>query len=101
VLDQTRTVGLVTLPGAYVGMLLGGASPAQAGLAQLTVLLALIAAEMISAWVVAELVARGLIRRQRRSGTPPQWTRRARKRSTRSSSDDRERPVNSSMRCIL
>lgn len=26
-LDQTRTVGLVTLPGAFVGMLLGGASP--------------------------------------------------------------------------
>lgn len=24
-LDQTRTVGLVTLPGAFVGMLLGGA----------------------------------------------------------------------------
>lgn len=26
-LDQTRTVGLVTLPGAFVGVLLGGASP--------------------------------------------------------------------------
>ena len=30
-LDQTRTVGLVTLPGAFVGMLLGGASPAAGG----------------------------------------------------------------------
>ncbi|MFI6743032.1 ABC transporter permease [Nonomuraea sp. NPDC050451] len=29
-LDQTRTVGLVTLPNAFVGMLLGGASPAVA-----------------------------------------------------------------------
>ena len=26
-LDQTRTVGLVTLPGAFVGALLGGSSP--------------------------------------------------------------------------
>lgn len=34
-LDQTRTVGLVTLPGAFVGMLLGGASPVQAGAVQL------------------------------------------------------------------
>ena len=30
-LDQTRTVGLVTLPGAFVGVLLAGASPLQAG----------------------------------------------------------------------
>jgi putative ABC transport system permease protein len=32
-LDQTRTVGLVTLPGAFVGMLLGGATPLQAAAA--------------------------------------------------------------------
>jgi ABC-type iron transport system FetAB permease component len=31
VLDQTRTVGLVRLPGAYVGVLLGGAGPLRAG----------------------------------------------------------------------
>ena len=37
-LDQTRTVGLVTLPGAFVGVLLGGGSPLQAGAAQLLVL---------------------------------------------------------------
>ena len=37
-LDQTRTVGLVTLPGAFVGMLLGGASPLQAAAVQLLVL---------------------------------------------------------------
>ena len=34
-LDQTRTVGLVTLPGAFVGVLLGGGTPLQAGAAQL------------------------------------------------------------------
>ena len=38
-LDQTRTVGLVTLPGAFVGVLLAGASPLQAGAVQLLVLL--------------------------------------------------------------
>ncbi|HEX5512228.1 MAG TPA: ABC transporter permease, partial [Actinomycetales bacterium] len=37
-LDQTRTVGLVTLPGAFVGVLLGGGSPAAAGAAQVLVL---------------------------------------------------------------
>ena len=41
-LDQTRTVGLVTLPGAFVGMLLAGSSPVQAGAVQLLVLLGLL-----------------------------------------------------------
>lgn len=44
-LDQTRTVGLVTLPGAYVGALLGGSSPVQAGAVQLFVLIALMAVQ--------------------------------------------------------
>ena len=57
-LDQTRTVGLVTLPGAFVGVLLGGGSPLQAGAVQLLVLLALLAAETTSAVVTLELVAR-------------------------------------------
>ncbi|WP_461033570.1 ABC transporter permease [Streptomyces mayteni] len=62
-LDQTRTVGLVTLPGAFVGMLLGGASPAQAGAVQLFVLLALLAAQTMAVALTLELVARGLLRR--------------------------------------
>jgi putative ABC transport system permease protein len=62
-LDQTRTVGLVTLPGAFVGVLLGGGSPVQAGATQLLVLVALLAAEAIAAAVTLELVARGLIRK--------------------------------------
>lgn len=45
-LDQTRTVGLVTLPGAFVGVLLGGGSPIQAGAAQLLVLVGVMAAQM-------------------------------------------------------
>lgn len=43
-LDQTRTVGLVTLPGAFVGALAGGASPAAAARFQLLVLVSLLAA---------------------------------------------------------
>ncbi|POX36137.1 ABC transporter permease [Streptomyces sp. Ru73] len=62
-LDQTRTVGLVTLPGAFVGMLLGGASPVQAGAVQLFVLVALLAVQAAAVAVVLELVARGLLHR--------------------------------------
>jgi putative ABC transport system permease protein len=62
-LDQTRTVGLVTLPGAFVGVLLGSGDPAQAGVAQLLVLVGLLAAEVIAVLVTVELVARRRIRR--------------------------------------
>ncbi|MFD4943197.1 ABC transporter permease [Streptomyces sp. NPDC058239] len=62
-LDQTRTVGLVTLPGAFVGMLLGGASPVQAGAVQLFVLVALIAVQAVAVATVLELVARGRLHR--------------------------------------
>ncbi|MGN9838264.1 ABC transporter permease [Nonomuraea sp. H19] len=58
-LDQTRTVGLVTLPGAFVGMLLGGASPIEAGVVQLVVLVGLLAAEAVAILVTVELAARG------------------------------------------
>ncbi|MEV4898354.1 ABC transporter permease, partial [Nonomuraea sp. NPDC055795] len=57
-LDQTRTVGLVTLPGAFVGMLLGGATPLAAGLVQLVVLIALLAAEAVACVATIELAAR-------------------------------------------
>lgn len=62
-LDQTRTVGLVTLPGAFVGMLLGGASPVQAGAVQLFVLVGLLAVQVVAVAVVLELVARGRVHR--------------------------------------
>jgi putative ABC transport system permease protein len=62
-LDQTRTVGLVTLPGAFVGMLLGGAPVWQAGALQLVVLLGLLAVEVAAVTTVVELVARGKVRR--------------------------------------
>ena len=61
-LDQTRTVGLVTLPGAFVGMLLGGATPLQAAAVQLLVLVALLLVQALSAAVTVELVARDVLR---------------------------------------
>lgn len=67
-LDQTRTVGVVTLPGAFVGMLLGGAPVWQAGALQIVVLLALLAVEVAAVVTVIELVARGLIRRSSQVG---------------------------------
>lgn len=63
-LDQTRTVGLVTLPGAFVGMLLGGASPLQAGAVQLFVLVALMTVQAVAVALVLELVARGRLHRR-------------------------------------
>jgi putative ABC transport system permease protein len=62
-LDQTRTVGLVTLPGAFVGVLLGGGGPIQAGVTQLVVLISLLAAESVAVLVTVELVANGLVGR--------------------------------------
>jgi uncharacterized protein (TIGR00245 family) len=60
-LDQTRTVGLVALPGAFVGVLLGGGTPVEAGAAQLLVLVGLLAAEVLAVWITAELVGRGML----------------------------------------
>jgi putative ABC transport system permease protein len=55
-LDQTRTVGLVTLPGAFVGALLGGASASQAARFQIVVLVALLCAQAITSTTVAWLL---------------------------------------------
>ena len=60
-LDQTRTVGLVTLPGAFVGVLLAGASPVQAGAVQLLVLVALLLVQAIAVTGTVELVSTGLL----------------------------------------
>lgn len=54
--DQTRTTGLVTLPGAFIGALLGGASPTTAAKFQLVVLAALLTAEAIAAVIVVHLL---------------------------------------------
>jgi putative ABC transport system permease protein len=60
-IDQTRSVGLVTLPGTFVGLVLGGASPAVAARTQLVVLLALLLVELLAALAITELVLRTVI----------------------------------------
>jgi putative ABC transport system permease protein len=62
-LDQARTAGLVTLPGAFVGVLLATGSAAQAGAVQVLVLIALLLAQTCGVAVVGELVSRGRITR--------------------------------------
>lgn len=60
-LDQTRTVGLVTLPGAFVGVLLGGGTPLQAGSAQVLVLFAIMAGQAITTGLTQTFISRGHI----------------------------------------
>ncbi|MFF1572713.1 ABC transporter permease [Leifsonia sp. NPDC058292] len=55
--DQTKTTGLVTLPGAFVGAIFGGVSPLEAGRFQVVVLAAIMAAGAITAVVVAAWLA--------------------------------------------
>ncbi|EON31788.1 MULTISPECIES: ABC transporter permease [Gordonia] len=57
-LDQTKSVGIVTIPGAFVGMVLGGASVWAAAAMQLFVLVALLTVSSIAMLVTVELVAR-------------------------------------------
>lgn len=61
--DQTRTTGLVVLPGAFVGAVFAGASPIEAGRFQLIVLAGILCA--------GALVAVGLSESMSRSTTVP------------------------------
>lgn len=58
-LDTTRTVGLVTLPGAFVGVLLGGGSALQAGAAQLLVLVGIMAGQNLTVVMANRLMRAG------------------------------------------
>jgi putative ABC transport system permease protein len=55
--DQTKTTGLVTLPGAFVGAIFGGVSPLEAGRFQIVVLAAIMGAGSITAAVVVGALA--------------------------------------------
>src|SRR3954447_4746103 len=57
-LDQTRSTGLVTLPGAFVGALFGGASPAEAAQFQLVVLAGIALAMTLTGIVVTRMAGR-------------------------------------------
>lgn len=50
--DQTKSTGLVVLPGAFVGAIFGGLSPVEAGRFQIVVLAAILAAGTITASIV-------------------------------------------------
>lgn len=54
-LDQTKSTGLVTLPGAFVGALFGGASPAEAAQFQLVVLAGVALAMTLTGVVVTRM----------------------------------------------
>jgi putative ABC transport system permease protein len=56
-LDQTKSTGLVTLPGAFVGALFGGASPAVAAQFQLVVLAGIALTMTITAMVVVRIAS--------------------------------------------
>jgi putative ABC transport system permease protein len=56
-LDQTKSAGLVTLPGAFVGMLLGGASPLAAAQVQLLVLIGLLLVQSVTAVLTTRLIS--------------------------------------------
>ncbi len=56
--DQSRSTGLVTLPGAFVGALFGGASPVVAAQFQLVVLAGIALTMLVTAVVVTRLASR-------------------------------------------
>lgn len=55
--DQTKTTGLVTLPGAFVGAIFGGLSPVEAGRFQIVVLASIMAAGAVTAVVIVRALA--------------------------------------------
>ena len=60
-IDATKNVGLILLPGAFVGMVIGGASPADAAQVQLIVLFMLLGAVAVAGMMATMLVARSFI----------------------------------------
>lgn len=55
--DQTKTTGLVTLPGAFVGAIFGGVSPLEAGRFQIVVLAGIMAAGAVAAAIITFALA--------------------------------------------
>ncbi len=57
-LDQTRNTGLVTLPGAFIGALFGGANPVGAAMFQLTMLSAILVSAAVTGTLFSALSGR-------------------------------------------
>ncbi|MGH2786512.1 MAG: ABC transporter permease [Actinomycetota bacterium] len=60
-IDATKNVGLILLPGAFVGMVIAGASPADAARVQLIVLFMLLGAVAVAGMTATILVARSFV----------------------------------------
>ena len=56
-LDQVKTTGVVTLPGAFIGVMLGGGTPVQAATAQVLVLFGIMAAQTVTAGLAERLIS--------------------------------------------
>ncbi|QWT23781.1 ABC transporter permease [Subtercola sp. PAMC28395] len=55
-IDQTKTTGIVVLPGAFVGAIFGGASPLEAGRFQIVVLAGILAAGTLTSVLLLRLI---------------------------------------------
>ena len=71
IIDATKNVGIIVLPGAFVGMILGGASPREAAEVQLVVLFMLLGAVSVAGMMTTVLVARRFIGSGQRIVLPP------------------------------
>jgi putative ABC transport system permease protein len=60
-IDSTKNVGIIALPGGFVGMILGGASPQDAARVQAIILFMLLGAVAVAAMLTAALVARAFV----------------------------------------
>lgn len=60
-IDKTKSTGLVTMPGAFVGALIGGASPVEAARFQLVVLVGIMLAETICGIIVTTILSRSTV----------------------------------------
>ena len=60
-IDSTKNVGIITLPGSFVGMVLAGASPQDAAQVQAIILFMLLGAVAVAAMLTAALVARAFV----------------------------------------
>ena len=70
-IDSTKNVGIIALPGGFVGMILGGASPQEAAQVQAIILFMLLGAVAIAAMLTAALVARAFVGSGERIVIPP------------------------------
>ena len=69
--DQTKTTGIVSFPGAMVGMLVAGAEPLDAVRLQLILLWVLLGAVALAALIAVSLGYRGFFTRAHQLREPP------------------------------